>query len=49
MRCTRLKMYKKKRHRIVRNIFFVAFILPTLCVLAGYAITSLVVLPNMVK
>lgn len=49
MRVKRVRKYKKNRHRRIRNFVFYVVILPSVSIFIGYLITSLFILPAIVR
>lgn len=47
MRYKRKIYYKKLRHKRARNIFLIAVVMPSLLVLLGYLVASVIILPFM--
>lgn len=49
MRITRVKKFKKSRHKKVKKIFIYAVVFPSLSIVIGYFITALFILPVIAK
>ncbi|MDP4093552.1 MAG: hypothetical protein Q8920_09345 [Bacillota bacterium] len=47
MRVKRLEKYRRSRRKKVKRILFFTILLPITCIVAGYLITSLIILPSM--
>lgn len=47
MRVKRVEKFKKNRRKKMRRLILYTFILPISCILLGYLITSLIILPSM--
>ena len=47
MRVKRVEKFKRNRRKKMRRFVLYTFILPISCILLGYLITSLIILPSM--
>lgn len=47
MRYKRTDHFKKMRHKKARNIFLLAVVMPSILVLLGYLVASVIILPSM--
>ena len=47
MRCKRIKYFKKMRRRKVRKVFLLAVVMPSMLILLGYLVASVIILPSM--
>lgn len=49
VRTKRVEKFRRSRRKKLRRIILYSFILPLSCILIGYLITSLIILPSMAK
>ncbi len=49
MRVKRVEKFRRERRRKKQKLLFFTLILPCMCVFIGYMLTSLIILPAMIK
>lgn len=47
MRCKRIEYYKKMRHRKARKMLLLGVVMPSMLILLGYLLASVIILPSM--